>query len=471
MNNTYNDTYSITCKKLPFGFRIEYLEDKNIFTVNNIKEDCFYKNVANGDTLIKINDIDIIGENEKDILKLLKHYIDKYKKNNTQFKITFKKSDQRIVNENREKIFNSIPTLENVQITNTNKNTSNTFENKYIKSELNQIRRDVVKSILNVDSLFAKNRSLKTFKTNDFMYDTPEKLQNVISMRLASVEIPNIWYNISESLGNNTFKIQVLNYNDGSGNYINSEHIIKLPDGNYCATDMEEYLNNYFINNKQGLDFIMFTIDKLTGSSIFRAVDCDDDAILNRPIPYDIDDKYYSPNIVFKFNFNYNKNEFLEEYNLFYYQQTLGWYLGFDNPFITVTKDDVYVDKYITNANKIIEYKNYVKSERFYSNSIKRYIYLDCIDFQNNFKSTVLANLGGYNGSVSKNVLARIPITTGSNTILINNNSDFIFKQRNYFGPVTISKLNFRILDSFGNLLPLNNNDYSLALEITQIYS
>ena len=53
----------------------------------------------------------------------------------------------------------------------------------------------------------------------------------------------------------------------------------------------------------------------------------------------------------------------------------------------------------------------------------------------------------------------------------MDNGSDLIFKQRDYFGPVTIEKLRIRLLDHFGKVLDLNNNDYSFALEFKQLYS
>jgi hypothetical protein len=51
------------------------------------------------------------------------------------------------------------------------------------------------------------------------------------------------------------------------------------------------------------------------------------------------------------------------------------------------------------------------------------------------------------------------------------NNSDYIYKQRDYFGPVNIQKLHIRLLDNFGRPLPLNENDFSMTLEMEQIYS
>lgn len=483
-----DDTYLITCKEFPLGFGFEYIEDANNFEISNIKSKCKFKEQIHiGDILIKINNIDITEYDKYKIYDIIKDQVQLCKNTQNTLYLRFKKGTEHLLRNlylqqqtqinTHNNNYNQLLQIENVankyeHLKNNPDTTLNTYTSGYKTGIINPLKKDVLKSILNIDTLFAKERKLPTFKTNDFVYDAPETLQNVVSLKLSSIEIPNIWYNISEEAHNNKFKIEIKNYSDGEGNYLDSSHIIVLPDGNYTATNMVNYINNYFFNIKEGLDFIFFTIDRLTGQTIFRAFDKNDSVSLIRPKPYDTANAYYSPNLVIKLNFNYVNGEFLEgEYDLFYYQQTLGWYLGFDRPNIRSTIEDTYEDKFTSNTGETKTYYNFMKSSRFFSNSIKRYLYLECIDYQNNFKDSVIANLGSYGGSLSRNVIARIPITAGSNTILLNNNSDMIFKQRDYFGPVTINKLRFRLLDNFGNLLPLNNNDYSMTIEITQIYS
>ena len=49
--------------------------------------------------------------------------------------------------------------------------------------------------------------------------------------------------------------------------------------------------------------------------------------------------------------------------------------------------------------------------------------------------------------------------------------SDKIFKQRDYLGPVNLNKFRIKLLDKYGNVLDLNNNDFSMSIEMTQLYS
>ena len=67
--------------------------------------------------------------------------------------------------------------------------------------------------------------------------------------------------------------------------------------------------------------------------------------------------------------------------------------------------------------------------------------------------------------------MGRISVTTGMNTIITNTASDRVFKKREYFGPVKLEKLHIRLLNKFGEPILLNENDFSFALEIEQLYS
>jgi hypothetical protein len=67
--------------------------------------------------------------------------------------------------------------------------------------------------------------------------------------------------------------------------------------------------------------------------------------------------------------------------------------------------------------------------------------------------------------------MARIPVTGPYNSIIVNNSLDCIFTKREYFGPVKLEKMNIRLLDRFGKVIDLVNNDYSLVFEVVQLYS
>jgi len=93
-------------------------------------------------------------------------------------------------------------------------------------------------------------------------------------------------------------------------------------------------------------------------------------------------------------------------------------------------------------------------------------LFLRIDDFNNNFKRTVISNNEDF--LLSNNILAKIPIGTASNTLLVQ--EDKINKTRKYFGPVNIKKIRIKLLDRFGNVVNMNNNNYTFTLQLTQLY-
>jgi hypothetical protein len=145
--------------------------------------------------------------------------------------------------------------------------------------------------------------------------------------------------------------------------------------------------------------------------------------------------------------------------------KTAGWMMGFRQPFYEVTNTfyfDFYTD---TSVTKI--YGN-LKSEGIYGSGINTYIYLCIDDFNNNYKRNVISNNETF--LLTNNVLAKIPVTTGSNAIIIYNDNDKINKTREYFGPIDISRIKIKIIDKFGTVLDLNGNNYTFTLELEQLY-
>jgi hypothetical protein len=91
-------------------------------------------------------------------------------------------------------------------------------------------------------------------------------------------------------------------------------------------------------------------------------------------------------------------------------------------------------------------------------------------DFNKNFitDSIVASTKDNYIGG---NILGRVSINESFHSVMLHNASDQIFKQRDYLGPVNLSKLRIKLLDKYGNVIDLNNNDFSMSLEITKLYS
>ena len=147
----------------------------------------------------------------------------------------------------------------------------------------------------------------------------------------------------------------------------------------------------------------------------------------------------------------------------------MGAFLGFSKRIYEVHRSDTYVD-YVYNGNNIVTYEAVLQSDSSYGNSHMHYVFISIDDFNKNFITNSIIAINGTN-SLGDNIIGRVSITESFNTILLHTESDTIFKQRDYLGPVNLNKFRIKILDKYGNEIDLNNNNVSMSLEITQLYS
>ena len=210
----------------------------------------------------------------------------------------------------------------------------NSFPNSVAPGDLNSIKRITQLTNLNLNSCFRNNY----YASNpcDFQYFIPTEIKNVLSMRLASIEIPNAWYLFSNMKKNNTFKIQIC---QGNEDYT---FVIQVPDGNYDSDTLQNYLNTtYFYEAEKDdcLKYIKFSIDPYSFKSLFE---------LTQNHPYGF--KY---SIEFVENLNQN------------IMNTMGWTLGF----------------------RLAKYENItgkIQSEGLFDAGGDRYIYMSITDYQYN---------------------------------------------------------------------------------------
>jgi hypothetical protein len=341
------------------------------------------------------------------------------------------------------------------------------YSTQYPNSLINPVYKETVTQLVSIDSIFRE----RTDMTNDinfyqssshFQYKFANPLKNVVSMKITAIEVPVVWYLFNE--GNNSFTIETKNNPDGVTP--DTIHTIIVPVGSYSNSVLITTINNMFTNIGNGLEYIIFGIDENTGKSFFRAKKSGyDDETNSMYDPYLSDPNPINP---FLFNIYFYKDftkscdkKTLKEYD------SIGWLLGFRSVSYSVQKDDILYD-YYSNATAY-EINNYLISEGAYGTSAYNYIYVDIDDFNNNFKSSgIIAD--NKDLILSNTILGRISIPNPANTVLFGNSSDKVFKTREYFGPITITRLDLKLLDKFGNLLNLQNNDWSIALEFTVIY-
>jgi hypothetical protein len=293
------------------------------------------------------------------------------------------------------------------------------FVNTVAPGNLNSIKRITHTLNLNINTCFRNNY----YNTNpcDHQYVLPSEIKNVVSMRLASIEIPNAWYLFSDLKKNNEFMIDITN------NGITKSYNIVIPEGNYDSNTLPDYLNSthFYLSTTtpKDLTFLKFEIDLYSFKCRFKLVGL------------------YPNNFCFSIYFLNN-----EMSNIMY---SMGWTLGF----------------------RLASYKTIVsmiESEAIFDGGGDRYIFMSIDDYQYNNHSL---NVVCFDNSImEKNIIAKIPMVNGKLSMVIDDNSAPLTKTRRYNGPVNIRNLYIRIMDRFGETIELNHMDYSFTLEMEILY-
>ncbi len=107
--------------------------------------------------------------------------------------------------------------------------------------KLNPVERKTIFKMISIDSQFREDPG-NTSATN-FTMNLSESIENVISMKLYSVQIPYTWYTINEIFGSNFFYIK-----GNSPGINNGDHDVKVEirSGTYSGDDIVTAINNQF---------------------------------------------------------------------------------------------------------------------------------------------------------------------------------------------------------------------------------
>ena len=205
-----------------------------------------------------------------------------------------------------------------------------------------------------------------------------------------------------------------------------------VPSGHYTPTELEVALNLMLVN--AGLNYIVAVVG--LDATVFR-LRLPSEATATLHSVTDVGDSYYAPNTALTLSFA-GENA-----------RSTGFTLGFRK----------------TNYVSVI---GTLTSETSFSFSTSNYVFLEVDDFQLNVQtdSVISTNVSSYMG---KNMLARVVLNPTPYTLA--QYLDFGVKKREYFGPVRLDKLHFRILTRTGSVADLLGRDYSFMLEFSTIYS
>tara|TARA_Y100001958_G_scaffold160010_2_gene165172 strand:- start:5528 stop:6898 length:1371 start_codon:yes stop_codon:yes gene_type:complete len=320
---------------------------------------------------------------------------------------------------------------------------------------MNPINVRTIEQSLNIDSRFRKN--YYTTQSTNFSVTLPEPQKNVVKMSVDSIEFPLSYYAISANNKNNTFVVIESAASESCTNIKGNAWRVTLPDGNYepswmqenMAMPFEEAMTNalaeaeYGTVNDDGTFTaptpptttpcpLTFVIDRTSGKSIFTG----------------------SSVYTIRFNVDIDGNLSMTE-NI---QIRLGWLLGFR------------AAQYISSSTSPCS----IVSEGICYPAGPTYGFLSINDYQNN---TAPVFLQAFSQSLlDNNIILKMNLSTelGGNTVYKSSDTSAITsierKQREYFGPVNIQKLDVALYDEYGRIIDLNNMDMSLTLRFEKLY-
>ena len=315
--------------------------------------------------------------------------------------------------------------------------------------KINPIKYSTVVSSINIDSRFRPNYF--NSKSTDLNITLPQRIDNIVSYRIGSIEIPfYAIYAVSELNGNNTIHIEWGDYSSTPA-YTDTLTIV-IPDGNYFTTadstflasaSIEITINQILLSNTVsvgggnsglGLSGILnFHIDQISGKSVFSqpagATPINFKVITN--VRNSGNPNYDSPLLSF-----------------------LGWQLGFRNA------------EYISNNNGTDNY-GAVVSEALAAFKSTSYIFIAIDDFNNSVNDYYSAVFS--DSFAIKNIITRVNV--GVLREISEPSSTQLNRQRNFFGPVNIQKLHITLYDNFGRIVDLNNMDWNMELIFECVYS
>lgn len=326
---------------------------------------------------------------------------------------------------------------------------------------INPINVRTITQAVSFDTRFRQNY-YNTTSTN-FQLQLPFIIKNVVSMTIASLEIPLTYYAISKSQGNSTCLIIKLPLMPVTTDC----WILTIPDGNYStswtvngAVSIITAINNSITLAQPAtidasgkvtpisggtlltLNDLTFALDNASGRSIFS----------NGVTPTSL-----SNGFIIRFNVDDSGTLSMDTS----IQLRFGWQLGFRSAeYVCSTSPNTSIPSCVSEGICLI--------------SGTRYAFLSINDYQKNTGPDYVVSYG--NSVLYKNIITRINIASRLGEGVYQYSSDPGLttqpnRCRSYYGPVDIQRLHIELYDDFGRIIDLNNMDWSFSLTFELLYN
>ena len=295
---------------------------------------------------------------------------------------------------------------------------------------------------------FNSNYILNTRYRDDFFNTTPNNctftlpvtIKNVISITLSAMQYPNVMWSFSSVTHTNQIYIRE--------DTTNNEGIVVLPEGNYTFITMPDALTkaiNEQIIGLSGPNRFTVTID-----------------LASRRTTISNSTYTFIMKIITPYPNKLGVNCLLDNYNYTFKK-------GGDDPKTKIRPSDVYGSLGFLLGYRELVYTNQQSytSESIFEQDRFHYVYFALNDYVGNSNKT---NIGILPYSVlNQNILALIPITSPDYTTTFADGSTYIFRTRNYNGPVNINKLSIKLINPTGELADIHRCEFTFCLQVKSI--
>jgi hypothetical protein len=293
---------------------------------------------------------------------------------------------------------------------------------------------DLRKRILNIDSRF---RTSCNNPATDFQYRLEHPYKNIIRLRVASVEIPNMFYTFSKAKKNVTFVIKAF---DITG--IVRQATIVIPDGNYNSIELINEIQIQLDANMRDTYGIFITISL---NAINAKVTFINNGVTSTPITaVSVPTQPAKPFVLDFLSVPCFKNR-LHNFGL-------GYNLGYRTKAYKASK---------TGINSTTGLTIYlIEAEACLDVVGDTYIFLAINDLHTVEQKTNENYL---------QVLAKIIIREDKYAVIYDDGGTLLANEIIFPSPVNLSLLNVQLLDAFGEIIDLCGMNFSFSLEITEV--
>ena len=207
--------------------------------------------------------------------------------------------------------------------------TTDTFQLPVKQDSLNPNLKNTISRFVNLDSQFRQYTSGVSSTSTDYTLDLSDTLKNALSLRLYSYQIPYSWYTIDYAYNNTCFWVIDVDSNNSFS--------VSIPVGNYSQTAFQTQLETSLVtagfsdganmvsyNANSGIITLLFYdetwIDPSDSSNTFTVTES------TMLLFYDFTGVYQCNNTCYNVSSHYFNN-------------TLGWLMGFRIPYVYVSAD------------------------------------------------------------------------------------------------------------------------------------